>query len=453
MTLINIISKVVKEFESQLKANCFFNNHLESLDLQGFESGLHDSTIQLYENLAETILQFFTKSKKHKEAVDVFSQTKSFGKRKERETEVQIMTGKKIKITNYYASKVPDSHQESRHTFHAMYRTILKASPMYCSIISMASVICPSFEMASQILQMQGTKADVNRVRNISIQTGKKCLQNRVGIQFKPEETLAGKTVVVSIDGGRSCIRENKDELNSQGTHNLFDANWREPKLFVIHIIDPKTGKQSKNDIPLYDCTFGTEEAFSLLEKYLTKLEIQKAEKVQFIADGAIWIWDRAKKMLLELGVKEDNIIETLDFYHGTEHLSAIIKNIPKRVNAQQKKTLYLELKDLLWNGKIEEIKEAVKKVIKRTNKNIRREFKYFTKHLKRCNYATFRSQGFLCGSGIIESGIRRIINLRFKCPSSFWYKENLEALIFLRATLLAKRWGFMITKLVEAEL
>ena len=109
---------------------------------------------------------------------------------------------------------------------------------------------------------------------------------------------------------------------------------------------------------------------------------------------------------------------------------------------------LFLELKDLLWNGKINEIKPAIKKIIKYTNKAIRRELKYFKKHINRCNYALFKEKKLLCGSGIIESGIRRIINLRFKCPSSFWNKNNLEALIFLRSTLLSKRWKFMISNL-----
>lgn len=35
-----------------------------------------------------------------------------------------------------------------------------------------------------------------------------------------------------------------------------------------------------------------------------------------------------------------------------------------------------------------------------------------------------------LCVSVEVESGIRRVINLCFKKPASFWKIENLEALI-----------------------
>jgi hypothetical protein len=51
-------------------------------------------------------------------------------------------------------------------------------------------------------------------------------------------------------------------------------------------------------------------------------------------------------------------------------------------------------------------------------------------------------------GSGIVELGIRRVINLRFKCPSAFWNIENLEPLFYLRAAFLAGRWNISISNL-----
>ncbi len=448
MTLLKEVTKVMKEFETNLLKTNFFLNDLEKLDLYVFEESLFSSITEFYDNITKVILKSYTESNHFLEQAKSFSQNKSLGKLEKRATKIKIKTGSKIEINNYYLREVPSFYKGVRHTFHAMFKTIEKTTPMYYSAIAMTSVICPSFDVASQILNLQNIKTNNNNVRKISIKIGEKCLANRVGIQLKKGETLTGKNVVVSIDGGRSRIRENKKELNSKGTHNLFNTNWREPKLFVIHIIDPKTGKQSKEEIPIYDCTFGTEESFELLSKYLKKLCIQKANKVQFIADGAIWIWDRAKNMLLDLGVKEQNIIETLDYYHGSEHLSELIKSLPKKISSKQRKNIYLELKDLLWNGKIDKIITTVEDLIKRKNKTIKREFNYFKKHKKRCNYVFFKEIKMLCGSGIIESGIRRIINLRFKSPSSFWYKKNLEALIFLRATLLSKRWSYMILNL-----
>jgi len=71
--------------------------------------------------------------------------------------------------------------------------------------------------------------------------------------------------------------------------------------------------------------------------------------------------------------------------------------------------------------------------------------FKYFKKNCNRIDYQALREENRPCGSGVIESAIRRIINLRFKAPSSFWYPENVEKLMFMRGVALAGRWEIMM--------
>jgi hypothetical protein len=44
-----------------------------------------------------------------------------------------------------------------------------------------------------------------------------------------------------------------------------------------------------------------------------------------------------------------------------------------------------------------------------------------------RMDYPNFREKKWLTGSGIMESRVRRMINLRFKSPSCFWKIENLD--------------------------
>jgi hypothetical protein len=56
-----------------------------------------------------------------------------------------------------------------------------------------------------------------------------------------------------------------------------------------------------------------------------------------------------------------------------------------------------------------------------------------------------------MCGSGIIESGIRRVINLRFKNSSAFWKQENVECLYFLRGILLSFRWKILMKNFAAA--
>jgi len=173
---------------------------------------------------------------------------------------------------------------------------------------------------------------------------------------LKKGETLASKRVLIAIDGGRARMRHYSDE-EQKGQSAKYDTPWQqEPKLFVITTID-KNGKANKQELPIYDSCFGDDETFVILEQYLKHLEIEKAKDVQFVADGALWIWNQVKPMLIGLGVKEDKIIETLNYYHAMGHLYQLFEYVEK----DQKESISKKLKQALWQGDIKKIKRLVK--------------------------------------------------------------------------------------------
>ena len=282
-----------------------------------------------------------------------------------------------------------------------------------------------------------------NGCEGAAMAVGKKCLQTRVECMLSKDDNLAGKRVVISTDGGRIRTRSYRAEKNKAGTHHKFETPWREPKLLVIAIID-QNGRIERRELPIYDATFGEEGLFRLLGEYLKAMNIKEVEEVQVIADGALWIWNKAKKMLLELGVSEAKIVETLDYYHAVEHLTKMIELLPK-ANQGVKHSLFKEFKELLWEGKVGEIIEKIRSQVKRVSRKMKTEIGYFEKNQKRLNYPKYRANKWLSGSGIIESGVRRMINLRFKSASCFWKQENLDGLIFMRCALLSGRWKFVM--------
>jgi hypothetical protein len=273
------------------------------------------------------------------------------------------------------------------------------------------------------------------------------CIRDSVGSEMcirdrlKPGENLAGKTVLIAIDGGRCRTRQPNGHFSTKNDRNYeqYNTPWIEPKLFVISTID-ENGQTNKIDLPIFDATFGDDELFELLRTYLVKLEIHKAKTVQVAADGAPWIWNRARPFLLTLGVDNERIVETLDYYHAREHLTTLTKYLPVE---KQEQSLVLFQK-LLWDGDIAGIKTQLQIIFPDLETNPLKPFDYFEKNATRMNYKYCKENNLVCGSGIIESGIRRVLNLRFKCPSAFWKPENVEPLIFLRAAFLSKRWEYL---------
>jgi hypothetical protein len=122
--------------------------------------------------------------------------------------------------------------------------------------------------------------------------------------------------------------------------------------------------------------------------------------------------------------------------YDGKRHLMALHWGIQR------------DLKTLLWNGNTDEIVNQLNTLFPKKTKEIERNINYFAKNKQRMQYADFQANNLLVGSGIMESGIRRVINLRFKNASSFWNLDNVEGLFSLRSIFLAGRWKNMINKL-----
>ena len=64
--------------------------------------------------------------------------------------------------------------------------------------------------------------------------------------------------------------------------------------------------------------------------------------------------------------------------------------------------------------------------------------------------YADYEEDKLLCGSGIIESAVRRVINLRYKNTSTLWDMATVEKLYFLRGAVLSKRWDVVMQNLIK---
>src|SRR5262245_45646700 len=55
------------------------------------------------------------------------------------------------------------------------------------------------------------------------------------------------------------------------------------------------------------------------------------------------------------------------------------------------------------------------------------------------------RARKLPIGSGQVESAVRRVVNLRFKAPGSFWTETTVSGLMHLRAAFKAGRWDEML--------
>ena len=319
-----------------------------------------------------------------------------------------------------------------------------RLTPALASEISSTAVIAGSFAEARQILGDRGIRINIKSISNTCRRfAGRaKLAQQAEGYNFT--ETLSGCRVVVSVDGGRTRIREKKRGPKTKKNRSRYNGAWREPKLLIIHTVNAQ-GKVDKTFAPFLDATMkGPDAVFSMLRFYLEKINVTAAHKVLFVADGARWIWNRVGDLFASLGLSASQCYELLDFYHAAEHLNKVAK-LQKKLKPAQRTRWFWKHRKMLLEGKIEEVVTAIKQIYRSSrNKELKTERNYFVLNMRRMQYSNIAKEGLPIGSGCVESAVRRVINLRLKGASLFWLKETAEAILYLRAKYKSGRWNLL---------
>src|SRR5438128_5372222 len=325
-----------------------------------------------------------------------------------------------------------------------------RVSPATRSEIALHVVQAASYREAAAMLARRGLACDVSSLVRISTATAEASTRLRdaalaaaLSLPVSPHGPLAGKRVRISLDGGRvRTRRRRRGRKTAQGRHR-FSTPWREPRVLVIDILDDQ-GRPDRLRLPLYDVLIGDAEAvWTLLIGYLRLLGAAYADVVEFIADGAEWIWKRVERLRTLAEIPAAKLVEVLDFYHASQYLSETIatcRDLPKA----QRQALYKRLRHALRHQTdgVEVVQEALRALATtRRSKAITRAVRYVETHAHRMRYVTLEARKLPIGSGQVESAVRRVVNLRFKAPGSFWRETTVSGLMHLRAAFKAGRW------------
>lgn len=364
---------------------------------------------------------------------------------------ITLPSGKKIQVKSpYFVKAAPKKGRKKKgpnnrgeHLLLSLMGFIHKVEPGLAFRAVQLAAIAPSFAIASQILQQEGIGLSPNKIRTLVSTVGNVNLSDRVNLLLDDETLcpLENQRVFISVDGGRLRQRKTKRGPIPKGNkQNGFHSDWIEPKLFAIYVIDEE-GKLVKETSPFIDGTTGKLNDFlELFEHYLVRLGIEKASEVVLVGDGAPWIWERIPKLIRETAGKSLQITEIIDWTHAEQNLRKAFATLPKKKAEQVK---FKDFKDLLFSGNISKIISEVKRLFKmRASSKIMKKLKsYFISNANRMQYQSNMLMKLPIGSGVIESAIRRVINLRLKSPGSFWNLNFAEKMIYLRSQILYGRW------------
>ncbi len=306
----------------------------------------------------------------------------------------------------------------------------------------MLSAMLSSFEETSTMLRDKGVKMHINTIRRIVERFAEQGKMSQQVENLSCDETLAGRTVIVSTDGGRIRIRKNKRGPRTKKGRRRYSTHWREPKLLIIYTVNEQ-GRMARSFAPYIEGTLkGPDAIFGLIQFHLNQLSAHLAEKIVFIADGARWIWNRVSTLIGSLKYTPKKVYELVDFYHAVEHL-AKAADLRKGWTSSKKRRWVKKQRHLLIKGHVTQVVDSLNELCRgRHSKKLATERNYFVLNQHRMCYQTLKEQNLPIGSGAIESAVRRVVNLRLKGASIYWLETTAEAMLFLRSYYKAGRWN-----------
>lgn len=450
-----MLDNIVEEIRTKVKDLLpgLVENLEETLSFEAFERGLRGLTQEVIALVVAPVLNRVLCDEallgRLRQAAGVIG----YRYKEHRPLKVRVLEGVEVLVQSPYFTKKERKRGKKKkgpngrgcHLLLDVLGFIGKVSPTLSEEGVQLALLCPSFEVARQMLATRQITLDKKTLRRLCNALGDLGMAQRARVMLQEDISLEGRTLYVGIDGGRLRTRQSKRGPIPVGKKRTgYTTPWREPKLYTIYTLD-ETGRTDQGWLPIQDATMGDADAvFNLLEETLRALPIEQAERIVFLGDGAEWIWARVECLIWRLGLPPDKVVQILDYYHNTEILWELVQLQPKRSQKEQH-TIYKRWKTLLWNGDLCRLREEVLPGLRaKKRKQALTALAHFDHHAARMRYQHFKQHGLPVGSGHVESAVRRVINLRLKAPGTFWKEERAESFLFLRAQLISGRWSIL---------
>ncbi|MFW5804621.1 MAG: UPF0236 family transposase-like protein, partial [bacterium] len=209
-------------------------------------------------------------------------------------------------------------------------------------------------------------------------------------------------TLYIMADGSMLSIKTKNDGVC-----------WKENKLGMVYSDNNQLKRIDGKHIILekeYVSYLGSPDLF---KKMLMKAAIDNGygtiKNVVFIGDGASWIWNMCDELFPEA-------IQILDFYHLSENVHKYAEYLYPNNDYKRKQWVEITLNEIK-KGEIDTVIEQLPdKVYNCNDDNDAPNLKtYLSNNRNRVNYNEYREQGYIIGSGSVESAHGKVIQQRLK--------------------------------------
>jgi hypothetical protein len=160
-----------------------------------------------------------------------------------------------------------------------------------------------------------------------------------------------------------------------------------------------------------------------------------QARDTQVIGDAATWIWNLVADYFYEAH-------QVVDWYHAKEHLAQAAQLAYGEGSSAALGWLKGQ-ETPLFQGHADRVSQAITDLAERhprVKADLLKQAGYFTHHQHRMDYLEMRAEGWVIGSGMVESGGKRFKD-RFTGSGMRWSRAGAERLLPIRTALMSGRF------------
>jgi hypothetical protein len=222
--------------------------------------------------------------------------------------------------------------------------------------------------------------------------------------------------------------------IEADGVHTpMRDGSWREMKVGVVRA-EFRDGREQMAS--RYLCTLDSASEFAKQwEALALSCGSLKAECLNVLGDGALWIWNLASACF-------PRAQQILDFYHASQYVAAVAHDIFGESKQAWLTSRLSEMKRSLWSC----FWQAIEALARPDLESISRLKTYFGNNSSRMDYGEYLRRGLCIGSGLAESSCKRVVSQRLKGAGMRWSVPGGEVIARLRGFFLGNEWEQFVT-------
>lgn len=274
-------------------------------------------------------------------------------------------------------------------------------------------------------------------------------LTQKWGEKMKGMEARAAQIANESLDPLTSTPQEKKSGrlgASMDGTLiHLREEGWKELKVgcyFEVELaptLEPQSLEWADlahaHNLSYISHLGGPEDFGKKLWSEAKRRKWPEAIDTQVVGDGAVWIWNLVGDYLYDAH-------QLVDWYHASEHL-ATTAHLAFGEHSSEAAQWHKQQELVLFQGHANRVAQTITILAEQnpTNKNgLLQQAGYFKHNQHRMNYLEMRADGWVIGSGMVESGGKRFKD-RFAKSGMRWSRDGAEHLLPVRSALMSNRF------------